>query len=227
LFYYYYYEVKRRGALQAAWAVERVVRTAEGSADGILTTELRLADPGAGGEGASVPFALLNSHLPFRQAGEAHAMASLRWAREWMRANPTGLLLWAGDFNLEPRHPLVPAMLALGMQDALGWSNTPTYFPDPGGQAQGRPKRCDYIIYSAHSLALSSAHARRTLAGEDAQGGSEGSGDDADLDAGRRRPPRPRGERVGRAKVTLRQALALAGSDHIPVVATLVPTGSC
>jgi endonuclease/exonuclease/phosphatase family metal-dependent hydrolase len=206
-----------------------VVRTAEGSADGILTTELRLADPGAGGEGASVPFALLNSHLPFRQAGEAQAMASLRWAREWMRANPSGLLSWAGDFNLEPRHPLVPAMLALGMQDALGWSTTPTYFPDPGGDAQGRPKRCDYILYSAHSLALSSAHVRRTLA--DAQGGSEGSGDDADLDAGPGRPPRPRGERggggLGRAKVTLRQALALAGSDHIPVVATLVPTGSC
>ncbi|KAJ1636833.1 hypothetical protein T492DRAFT_358627 [Pavlovales sp. CCMP2436] len=50
--------VKVGGALQTAWAVQRVVSTTEGSADAILSTELRLA--GADGEVASVPFALLN-----------------------------------------------------------------------------------------------------------------------------------------------------------------------
>jgi endonuclease/exonuclease/phosphatase family metal-dependent hydrolase len=208
------------------------------------------AEAAADAGGVSVPLAVLNSHLAFGPAGEEQAIAALKWARDWMRAHPTGVLAWCGDLNLPPSHPLVSSILAAGLQDSLLWSSTPTCFPDRARTQHERASRCDYILYSAHSAAHSEARAVREaesdesraegpapkrLASElDAASSDESPEADGDrtqpsgadrvpergsvVGGGRRR--RGRGK-VGRTGVTLRAALRVGGSDHLPVVATL------
>lgn len=223
--------VRARGALGgAAWTAERLVWTAEGSASAVLACEL-----------AGAPLALLNSHLAFGEAGEEQARRALAWARDWCRAHPAGMFCWAGDFNFEPRSALVPCIVAAGLQDALGWSTSPTFFPD-GARQGARPARCDYVLYSAHSLELRDAHAHRKPSGaRRAEAVSASGAPGAAVEPGGERP-RARDERQPgtqepaaqrrsrsggrggeRQRMTLGDALELSGTDHLPIVATLVP----
>ncbi|KAG8467746.1 hypothetical protein KFE25_006798 [Diacronema lutheri] len=257
--------VRERGALGGGrpWTSERLVWDGEGSASAALHATVGGATVGGGGA-EGVPLAVLNSHLAHGEAGEDQARVALRWARDWCRAHPSGLLLWCGDFNLKPSHALVPCIVAAGLRDALGWSPSPTYFPDQA-RPGARPSRCDYVLFSAHTLSLERAHALgapqrgaaagalRRADGEPEfavrRGASEGSGsgEDEPTDAhaaehtrapgspSARHPRAAGGSHARRARsdgaegrdderrLGLRDALELFGSDHVPVVATLVP----
>lgn len=239
--------VKERGALaNAPWTVERFVWSAEGSASAVLSSTY-----------LGAPLNVMNSHLAFGPAGEDQARHALAWARDLSRAHPDGIFVWAGDFNFGPASPLVPCFLAAGLQDALGWSASPTYFPDMARDG-ARAARNDYVLYAAHTLALHSAcvHGRQRPASDDHGGvcggaseaaerqvglpsdgarsreSSEGSDDsrarrpDALQPAEKRRRSDDRNGAGEVRRVTLKTALELGGSDHLPVVATLVPMGA-
>jgi endonuclease/exonuclease/phosphatase family metal-dependent hydrolase/predicted kinase len=214
-------------SLAGPWRSERRLWNREGSASALLTAQCatRVGTESAGGAPPARPLAVLNSHLAWGQPGEEQARRALGWARDWMAQHPDGILVWCGDFNLPPTHPLASCMLAAGLQDALRWSTAPTYFPDQA-RVGARPGRCDYILFSAHSAVARDARAVLEL---DADANGDTSSDDERLADGTKRvrvqsgdgstAAAARRQRVARPK--LKHALALCGSDHIPLCASL------